>query len=285
MVSLKKAVASVKQTVAPVAKSVAQAAAPVAKAVVHAAAPVVHAAAPVAKSVAHAAAPVAHATKTTLTNPIHKPVSERPSIINSISKKVETPVPKTTLSGVKNKLPSLNKQRSSLNDNQDDSSSTLATLVTEDNPPLPVTVDDSSTLSTLTPPPVSEEPVKPSLLASVIPEEVKQKSTLEPQPTQVPETVVKSQEKTTLSAPVESVNPTVTPTIPKVEKPSALAGVDPVVPVTPPTTIETPEKTVEDAPTKPTSTLEQIAGVKPTVSSASTVVERQRSIFDFCVIS
>ena len=78
MVSLKKAVASVKHTVAPVAKSV---------------------------------APVAKAVKTTLANPIHKPVSERPSIMKSISKKVETPVPKTTLSGVRNKLPSLNKQR------------------------------------------------------------------------------------------------------------------------------------------------------------------------------
>ena len=161
-----------------------------------------------------------------------------------------------------------------------------ASLVTEDNPPLPVTDDDSSTLSTLTPPPVSEDPEKPSVLASVIPEEVKQKSTLEPQPTALPETVVKAQEKTTLSAPIASVNPTVTPTISKVEKPSALAGVDPVVPVIPPTTIETPVNTVEEAPTKPTSTLEQIAGVKKDVPSASqAITTKTPSIFDFCTIA
>ena len=284
MVSLKKAVASVTAPVKAVAKPVVS----IAKAVA-------------STQIAKAKEVIEVKKTTTLSNPIQKPVIEKPSLL-SVTKKIEPTAQKNTLSGVKNKLPILNKPKPSLTDSSaDDSSSTLANLVTADNPPLPVTPDDSSTLSTLTPPPVSDTPDKPSLLPPVIEEKVVQKTTLEPQTPVVPDTVVKAQEQqTTLSAPVVPATPaTVASVAPATIAPATIASVASatiasVAPATiAPTTIAsvapttTSDATPDDAPIKPSSTLENLSGVKQSDYTASSTVApvKTKSIFDFCTIA
>ena len=202
--------------------------------------------------------------KNTLSNHhIDKPVVAKPSLLSTITTKTESLTPKTTISHVQTKHPISGGIKSTIG-RRPDETSTISTIFNENKPPVPIKVDDSSTLSSLKPPPASEEPVKPSLIPSEI---------FNPVP-EAPSTLQQTATNIEIKEATKQVK--------EVEKPSINSD----------TVSETPKEIESEKPapinvSSGGSTLERLAvnASQPSDDVVQPTDRRQKSFFDFCIIA
>ena len=191
-----------------------------------------------------------------------KPVVTKPSLLSTITTKTESLTPKTTISHVQTKHLISGGIKSTIG-RRPDETSTISSIFNEDKPPVPIKVDDSSTLSTLKPPPASEDNVKPSLIPSEI---------FNPVP-EAPSTLQQTATNIEIKEATKQVK--------EIEKPSINSN----------TVSETPKEIESEKPapinvSSGGSTLERLSinASQPDDDVVQPNV-RQKSFFDFCTIA